>query len=146
MIYSWSAQNTAGDTKQKCTTAILFIGQSVGNIVGPQLYTTAEKPGYTRGLVSNLVLYVVIIIIVCIVTFYIVLLNRSHAKRRVALGKSAVVYDTSLDTVEEAERRQAAAVLEGGGEANPNTADHEIGDHAFENMTDLQNEDFIFVY
>ena len=144
MIYSWSAQNTAGDTKQKVTTAIMFIGQSVGNVVGPQLYTTAEKPGYTRGLVSNLVLYVVIIIIVAIVSFYIVLLNRSHAQRRVELGKSAVVYDTSLDTVEEVERRRREAEA-----SNPEgaaAAEQEAGDNAFENMTDLQNEDFIFVY
>lgn len=32
LIYSWSAQNTAGDTKRKCTTAFLFIGQSAGNV------------------------------------------------------------------------------------------------------------------
>jgi hypothetical protein len=34
LIYSLSAQNTAGETKQRMTTAILFIGQSVGNIIG----------------------------------------------------------------------------------------------------------------
>lgn len=34
LIYSWSGQNTGGDTKRKMTTAILFIGQSVGNIIG----------------------------------------------------------------------------------------------------------------
>lgn len=34
LIYSLSAQNTGGDTKRKMTTAILFIGQSIGNIIG----------------------------------------------------------------------------------------------------------------
>jgi hypothetical protein len=134
MIYSWSSQNTAGDTKQKCTTAIMFIGQSVGNVVGPQLYTTDEAPAYTRGLVSNLVLYIVIIVICGIVTLYITFLNKQHAARRVELGKSAVVVDVSLETAEEAERRRA--------EAGP----QESGSNAFENMTDLKNEDFIFVY
>jgi hypothetical protein len=53
LIYSWSSQNTAGETKKKTTTAIMFIGQSAGNIVGPHLYTTGEAPKYTRGLVSK---------------------------------------------------------------------------------------------
>ena len=30
LIYSWSGQNTGGDTKRKTTTAILFIGASAG--------------------------------------------------------------------------------------------------------------------
>ena len=34
MIYSWSGQNTAGDTKRKVTTGILFVGASAGNIIG----------------------------------------------------------------------------------------------------------------
>ena len=34
LIYSWSGQNTGGDTKRKMLTAVLFIGQSAGNIVG----------------------------------------------------------------------------------------------------------------
>src|SRR5690242_11866519 len=32
LIYSWSSQNTAGETKKKTTTAVLFIGQSAGNV------------------------------------------------------------------------------------------------------------------
>lgn len=53
LIYSWSSQNTAGETKKKVTTALVFIGQSAGNIIGPHLYTTAEAPRYVRGLVSK---------------------------------------------------------------------------------------------
>ena len=34
MIYSWSGQNTGGDTKRKVNTAILFVGASAGNIIG----------------------------------------------------------------------------------------------------------------
>lgn len=32
LIYSWSAANTAGETKKKVTTGILFIGQCAGNV------------------------------------------------------------------------------------------------------------------
>jgi hypothetical protein len=71
MIYSWSAANTAGETKKKVTTGMLIVGQCVGNvrayskitvkspmlmfsqIIGPTLYTTAEAPLYRRGLLSK---------------------------------------------------------------------------------------------
>jgi len=144
LIYSWSAQNTAGDTKRKCTTAVLFVGQSVGNVVGPQLYTAAEKPHYSRGLRSNLALYVVIVVLVGITTLYLAMLNRAHAKRRVALGKSAVIVDTSLCSAEEEEQMRAAADGAAEGSA-PGTAGP-VGAKAFENLTDLANEDFVFVY
>ncbi len=159
LIYSWSAQNTAGDTKRKCTTAVLFIGQSVGNVVGPQLYTTAEAPAYARGLRSNLALYVIIIVLVAATTLYLAALNRSHAKRRVTLGKSAVIVDTSLFTAEEAEQLRAhpSAAAEGlvgtavGSEQQQqqqqaSAAAGQIGDRAFENLTDLVNDEFVFVY
>jgi hypothetical protein len=147
LIYSWSAQNTAGDTKRKCTTAALFVGQSAGNIIGPQLYTTAEKPGYARGLRSNLALYVVIVILVAITTLYLTMLNRSHSKRRVALGKSAVIIDTSLYSAEEAERMASQT---GAGAADATTPDGDVGqgqvgDRAFDDLTDLENEEFVFV-
>jgi len=150
LIYSWSAQNTAGDTKRKCTTAVLFIGQSVGNVIGPQLYTAAEKPGYSRGLRSNLALYVVIIVLCAITTFYLAILNRSHAKCRVAMGKSAVIVDTSLVSAEEAEEMQAgrAAAEDGTGTAAGGLegTGGQVGERAFENLTDLVNEEFVFVY
>ena len=116
----------------------MFVGQSVGNIIGPLLYTQKEAPRYTRGLRSNLALYVVIMVLCGLTTVYLMHLNKSHANRRVALGKSAVIVDTSLDTAEEAAARQAAAE----GEA----PDATTGDRAFENATDLENEDFVFVY
>jgi predicted MFS family arabinose efflux permease len=57
LIYSWHIQNTAGDTKRKITTALVFIGMCAGNIIGPLLYSTEEKPYYRTGLISNLVMF-----------------------------------------------------------------------------------------
>lgn len=118
----------------------MMVGQSVGNVIGPLLYTQTEAPRYTRGLRSNLALYVVIMVLCGLTTLYLMRLNKSHADRRVAMGKSAVIVDTSLDSAEEAAARQAAA--DGEGEA-PGAV---TGDRAFENATDLENEDFVFVY
>ncbi|ORY67112.1 major facilitator superfamily domain-containing protein [Pseudomassariella vexata] len=70
LIYSRSAQNTPGDTKPKCINAVLFIGHSTGNVVGPLLYRQKEAPSYSPGLKSNLALYVVIIVLVVVTTLF----------------------------------------------------------------------------
>ncbi|KAF8861432.1 MFS general substrate transporter [Acephala macrosclerotiorum] len=136
LIYSWSSQNTAGETKKKTTTAVLFIGQSAGNIIGPHLYTTGEAPLYRRGLISNLCLFVILIILIVLTTLYLMFLNKKHASKRQRLGKSAIVVDRSMMNAQE--RAIDDSVDEGTG--------REGGEKAFDDETDLKNEDFIFVY
>ncbi|CAK7210360.1 hypothetical protein SBRCBS47491_000751 [Sporothrix bragantina] len=141
IIYAWSAQNTAGDTKRKCTTAIFTIGQCVGNVVGPQLYQTKEAPLYRRGLRSNLALYIVLIVLSLITMAYLQYLNKSHAARRVAAGKSATIIDISLHSAADADRMMQEMAAQG--EMGENGAP--TGDRAFENLTDLENDEFVFV-
>ncbi|OBT52754.1 hypothetical protein VE04_04846 [Pseudogymnoascus sp. 24MN13] len=136
LIFSWSSQNTAGETKKKTTTAVLFIGASAGNIIGPHLYTTAEAPRYKRGLVSSLVLFIILIILVVLTTLYLIYLNKRHAACRTALGKSAVIVDRSMMNAQE---RAISDEAEEG-------RDPSGSDKAFDDITDLKNEDFIFVY
>ncbi|KAL2357377.1 major facilitator superfamily domain-containing protein [Cryomyces antarcticus] len=138
LIYSWSSQNTAGDTKRKCTTAFLFVGQSAGNIVGPHLYTPSEAPRYLRGLVSNLVMFLVIILLVVLTTLYLMFLNKRHAKRRVQVGKSAEIVDQSMMD------KKTWNKSEGGAHSGNNG--QQLFEKAFDDETDLKNEDFIFVY
>lgn len=136
LIYSWSAQNTAGDTKRKVTTAILFVGQSVGNVVGPHLYQPSEAPKYTRGLTSNLALFVVLIVLVCIGVLVIRTLNFRHAKMRVSMGKAEKLVDLSMEAQKEIRNK--------GGVFNESEA--LVGDKAFDDVTDLKNEDFIYLF
>ncbi|KAF5567984.1 allantoate permease [Fusarium napiforme] len=163
LIYSWSAQNTAGDTKRKSTSALIFISASAGNIVGPLLYSPDEAPAYTRGLRSNLALYIVVIALVVVTSLHLARLNRLHSQRRVALGKSAVLVDRSLETAEEAERiEHMERSLRGGvlreaednedgrvadvGDLEGDRADRKDEDKGFGDITDLENEDFLFVF
>ncbi|KAK1579574.1 major facilitator superfamily transporter [Colletotrichum navitas] len=153
LIYSWSAANTAGDTKRKCTSAFLFVGQSVGNIVGPLLYKPSESPKYTRGLTSNLALYCVIVVLVITTSLYLAFLNRSHSKRRVAMGKSAVIVDTSLLSAAEAEKMKQDQAASKTGEAGhemgasgEEPVPEDVGARAFDDLTDLENEEFCFVF
>jgi ABC-type multidrug transport system fused ATPase/permease subunit len=164
LIYSWSAQNTAGDTKRKTTSALIFISASAGNIVGPLLYSPDEAPAYTRGLRANLAFYVLIVALVAGTSLHLSRLNRLHSQRRVALGKSAVLVDRSLETAEEVERiEHMERTLRGGVTLREATGDehdrisqaHDVegerteqkdGDKGFGDTTDLENEDFLFVF
>lgn len=91
-------------------------------------------------------------------------LNRLHSQRRVALGKSAVLVDRSLETAEEVERiEHMERSLRGGVTLREATGDedgrisqaHDLedertdqkdGDKGFGDTTDLENEDFLFVF
>ncbi|KAI9373385.1 major facilitator superfamily domain-containing protein [Aspergillus egyptiacus] len=136
MVYSWAAGNTAGETKKKVTNGILLVGQCAGNVVGPNLYTTEEAPGYRRGLLSNHSLHLATAILTLsrLNLAYIFYLNKQHERRRVAMGKPAKVIDRSMQAVGEPE------VDKNDGEQ---TAEE---DNAFKDLTDFENEDFVYVY
>lgn len=132
LIYTWSSQNTAGHTKKTLTTGILFVGQSAGNILGPFLYTTEQAPLYTKGLTSSLACFAALAAVFVATAFYLALLNRSHAARRVAMGRKGALVDASLERTEDAGEAQRA-----------NGAQY--GANAFDDLTDSANEDFIYV-
>lgn len=88
-------------------------------------------------------------------TLYLSWLNRKHAQMRVALGKRAVVRDYSLMSAQEVDRLRNLArhIQEDADEDSNNPANgdaslqrRKTADHAFSDATDLENEDFIFVY
>lgn len=68
-------------------------------------------------------------------------LNRRHAKRRQELGKNAVVVDESMMAKNQMEDSKAVEIEE---VSRRQKALEE--DNALRDMTDLQNEDFIYVY
>lgn len=137
LVYSWSAANTAGETKKKVTTGALIIAQSAGNVVGPTLYTTGEAPRYTRGLTSNLALFIVLIVLYSFQCVYITFMNRKHGRRREALGKPVKPKDLSMQKVQ-------ARILDD--EKIDSNVNNQIGENAFDDKTDWENEDFIYVY
>ncbi|KAM0545970.1 hypothetical protein ACHAPJ_011082 [Fusarium lateritium] len=144
LIYSWASSNTGGDTKGKCNSSALFIGQSLGNIIGPLLYKPSEAPEYYRGLYWNLLLYCTIVVLVFVTSTYLAYLNRDHSRRRVLAGKDAVIVDYSLYSPEEADRLRRAKATEG--QHIENARDGAVGDHAFDDLTDLMNDEFVFVF
>ncbi|KAM0334513.1 hypothetical protein ACHAQA_001542 [Verticillium albo-atrum] len=145
LVYSWQAQNTAGDTKKKTTSAMVFIGMCVGNIVGPLIYQPSDAPLYRPGLISNLIMFVLVAILGATIPFYLMYLNKRHANRREELGKNAVVIDESMMRNRNMEQSKAVDIeLEEDGQQRQQRTLEE--DNALHDMTDLKNEDFIYVY
>lgn len=140
IIYTWHVQNTAGDTKKKCTSAIVFIGMCTGNVIGPLLYSLDDAPLYRPGLISNLIMFVLVGFISLLIPMYLALLNKRHAKRRAELGKSAVRVDESM--LQKSEVSAAKGLELEAGEH----VDEQSNDNGFSDLTDMQNEDFIYVY
>lgn len=103
----------------------------------PNLYTTDQAPRYTSGLTSNLILFILIIVLVGLSALWIRFLNGKHAAARVRLGKSAEVVDLSMESSSALKTKDELA--------NESTGTG-VGDKAFEDLTDLQNEDFIYLY
>ncbi|KAL1988166.1 hypothetical protein VTN96DRAFT_696 [Rasamsonia emersonii] len=135
LIYSWSAGNTAGETKKKITTAFMIVGQSAGNVIGPTLYTTGEAPLYRRGLISNLVLFIVLIVLYAIQMGYLKILNHMHEQKRVSMGKQGKMVDHSMNAVRAVEDTEAVK-----------TSQNQGHDNSLDDLTDWQNEDFVYVY
>ena len=79
-----------------------------------------------------------IIVLVGLGVAWVGVLNRKHAAARESLGKSARVVDLSMESKK---------TLTGHDEAL-NDGEHAggVGDKAFDDVTDLRNEDFIYLY
>ncbi|KAE8384753.1 major facilitator superfamily domain-containing protein [Aspergillus alliaceus] len=140
LVYAWEAQNTGGDTKRKCTSAVVLIGMCAGNVIGPQLYSTSQAPLYRPGLISNLILFVTVAVFAILTNLYLIYLNRKHAQQRLDLGKSAQILDESMLGKEKAGK---AVELE---DVNAGPQTDRTEDKGFSDTTDLKNEDFIYVY
>lgn len=65
---------------------------------------------------------------------YIFYLNKRQEKRRVAMGKSAKIVDRSMQTVGETD-------IDSKDDVN-----QRVDDNAFKDLTDFENEDFVYVY
>ncbi|KAI1768125.1 MFS general substrate transporter [Hypoxylon sp. FL1150] len=141
MVYAWSAQNTGGDTKKKTSSAIMFMGMCTGNVIGPLLYNTNDAPLYRPGLIANLIMFVTVGVLGLLIPMYLMLLNKWHAKKREELGKQANLVDESM--VRSKDMRDSKAVEL---EQNEHAVRNIEEDNGMNDLPDLRNEDFIYVY
>lgn len=92
-----------------------------------------------------MVMYCTIIVAVGVTSVYLIYLNRGHRNRRVAAGKAAVVIDYSLYSPEDVERLRRATDRSRQQSDDDDDTGISAGAHAFDDLTDLQNNEFVFV-
>lgn len=131
LIVAWILANTAGGTKKSVMMSLYNAASSAGNIIGPLLFNEADAPAYLPALRSTLGVFCAMLVSVLLQVINLVALNKSQAENRVANGKPAVIHDHSM----EEEYVDIHADNEG-----------EIGDQAFTDLTDQENDEFIYVY
>ncbi|KAJ8132424.1 hypothetical protein O1611_g1204 [Lasiodiplodia mahajangana] len=140
MIFTWQGQNTGGDTKKKTTTAVVITGMCAGNIIGPHLFDTKDAPLYRPGLISALVQFVFVGTLGLLIPLYLMFLNKKHEKKRVQLGKRADRADESMLKKKEMQQPQESGLEQKDQETSIED------DNGFQDLSDLKNEDFIYVY
>lgn len=59
MMMALTTTNIAGHTKRAVASSILFVGYSVGFIVGPQFFLTSEAPRYQTGFKTMMITFAI---------------------------------------------------------------------------------------
>ncbi|RSH89802.1 hypothetical protein EHS25_001788 [Saitozyma podzolica] len=114
--------------------SLVNAGLAVGNIVGPLLFNSNQAPEYHPGVAAVLGIFIACSILCGVLTFVFALMNRHKEKQRVAHGKPAKIIDSSMHKVYQA---APDAEIEGG---------FRLGDQAFLDLTDGQNDEFVYSY
>ncbi|CAG8956886.1 hypothetical protein HYFRA_00012341 [Hymenoscyphus fraxineus] len=127
LVYSWHVQNTAGDTKRKVTTGKSEFNNSGSSQLTSQVSSSSECVQETSSVPCSTRL----------IMLYLKFLNIKHSHMRTAVGKSAVMVDESM---------LRKADLQNLGKGVDQQATPRDQDKSFADVTDLKNEDFIYVY
>lgn len=135
LIVTWIVGNTAGTTKKSLIMSLYNAGSSSGNIIGPLLFATKDKPSYHPGLRSVLAIFCTLVAVVGIQFANLVVLNKLQAKKRVANGKRAVIHDHSMEDTYHAMQ-----------EDNETGDGSKLGENAFMDLTDRKNDEFTYIY
>lgn len=77
---------------------------------------------------------------------YLIYLNKKHAKKRQALGESADIVHESMMAKHQFETSKAMDMEDTVVDTIEDTAESNGADKGFSDITDLENEDFIYVY
>ncbi|KAJ6441199.1 MFS transporter [Purpureocillium lavendulum] len=148
LIVTWIVGNTGGTTKKSAIMSVYNAASSAGNIIGPLLFNDRDAPEYKPGLRACLGIFVALVAVVFMQWANLMVLNKFQEKRRVKNGKKAKVVDRSMQDhyhgVRDAgDDMEIRPVEEGVVEAEP---EPKLGENAFLDMTDRENDEFIYIY
>lgn len=138
LVVTWIIGNTAGTTKKSVIMSLYNAASAAGNIVGPLLFNEKDRPAYHPGLRACLGIFSALAAVVLLQWANLWLLNKQQARRRVRNGKKAEIVDHSMENH-----------YHEMGEDNNEEAGHEtvqVGDNAFQDLTDRENDEFVYIY
>ncbi|RYP16122.1 hypothetical protein DL765_005323 [Monosporascus sp. GIB2] len=169
VIVAWIVANTAGATKKSAIMSVYNAAASTGNIIGPLVFDSRDAPEYLPGLRAMLGVFVALAACTALQAGNLALLNRRQERKRVRNGKPAKIRDASM--TDEYQDFYAPAPASAG--INDNDDDNvyastgagsdevavmarhghpesdlercRLGDNAFSDMTDRENDEFIYV-
>lgn len=121
---------------------------SAGNIIGPLLFQSSDAPEYRPGLRSVLAIFVTLAACTVLQLLNLMFLNKLQSRKRVKNGKPAKIKDHSMeskyhDADEQPDDFETGAAEGGQIEAHRHAR---IGDNAFLDLTDRQNDEFVYIY
>ncbi|EHA54199.1 MFS transporter [Pyricularia oryzae 70-15] len=137
LIVSWMISNTGGTTKKSVIMSLYNAGSSAGNIIGPLLFNQVDAPYYHSGLTKVMGITCALVAAIGLQAANLVFLNKMQEKRRVANGKPRKIKDLSMQH----DYAQAAETEQEEGEGGVR-----LGENAFMDLTDRQNDEFVYVY
>lgn len=130
LLVTWLVGNTAGTTKKTVLMVVYNIGVSAGNIIGPLLFNAVDAPAYIPGLRAVLGMFCALVAIIFAQWFLLFTLNKRQEKKRVANGKPAKIIDRSMMNQYTVQDEEV--------EVN--------GDAALHDLTDMKNDEFVYIY
>ncbi|PTB35309.1 hypothetical protein M441DRAFT_74414 [Trichoderma asperellum CBS 433.97] len=151
LIVTWIVGNTAGTTKKSAIMSVYNAASAAGNIVGPLLFNSNDAPAYKPGLRACLAIFVALVAVVAIQWANLIVLNKLQSKKRVRNGKKAIVVDHSMDATYRAmDENNADEEIVIAEENAAGTAQHagdaRLGEQAFLDLTDRENDEFVYIY
>ncbi|UKZ68734.1 uncharacterized protein TrAtP1_009756 [Trichoderma atroviride] len=150
LIVTWIVGNTAGTTKKSAIMSVYNAASAAGNIVGPLLFNANDAPAYKPGLRACLAIFVALVAVVAIQWANLIVLNKLQSKKRVRNGKKAVVVDHSMDATYRAmddSNDEEVVVADGNAAGNTeHVGDARLGEQAFLDLTDRENDEFVYIY
>lgn len=139
LVVTWIVGNTAGSTKKSVAMSLYNAASSAGNIVGPLLFASKDAPAYLPGLRACLGIFIAMIAVVLLQWANLWFLNKQQARRRVRNGKSAHIIDHSMQS-------HFHGIQETHEETGSGQYVEHAGAHVADDLTDRQNDEFVYIY
>ncbi|KAF2968196.1 hypothetical protein GQX73_g5396 [Xylaria multiplex] len=150
VLVAWVVANTAGTTKKSAIMSVYNAASSTGNIIGPIVFNSKDAPNYFPGLRAVLGFFVATAACAVLQAANLAFLNKLQERRRVQNGKPAKIKDTSMsDTYQDLAADEPSDGVDDaqGSAAEQGAAGQQscIGQNAFADMTDRENDEFVYL-